>query len=286
MNNVAIKGEQSPTPKTGFFKMSAEAYHALPYVSASRLKLLAKSPAHLKYSLENPTAQTEAMRFGELVHTAILETDRFLNSIAVAPKVDRRTSIGKKAWEDFQVENVGKIVIGAGELKQVEAIVESVKQHRVASLLVDKSKNKEVSCVAQHSSGMILKARIDAIVRSASTVFDLKTTTDASPQGFSKAIYQYGYHVQGAFYLEVLKLLGMPLEHVCFIAVEKEAPYNVAVYRLSKEALELGRKQAEKLILKWQECERLNKWEGYGEGVLEISLPSWGTKEIENYLGE
>ena len=52
---------------------SARDYHAMPGASASRLKQLQRSAAHMRYAMDNPQEPTQAMIIGTATHSAILE---------------------------------------------------------------------------------------------------------------------------------------------------------------------------------------------------------------------
>ncbi|MBK7542908.1 MAG: PD-(D/E)XK nuclease-like domain-containing protein [Candidatus Competibacteraceae bacterium] len=69
---------------------------------------------------------------------------------------------------------------------------------------------------------------------------DIKTTKDASPAGFAKAVANYRYHVQQAHYLAGCAALGLPASDFVFVAVEKAEPYPVACYQLSDAAEGVG----------------------------------------------
>ena len=66
-------------------------------------------------------------------------------------------------------------------------------------------------------------------------IVDIKTTVDASPSGFDKQVWQYGYGIQDAFYRRVCSLAGLDVDDFIFVAVEKQPPYVVAVHVLSDE---------------------------------------------------
>jgi hypothetical protein len=59
---------------------------------------------------------------------------------------------------------------------------------------------------------------------------------DASPSGFARSIATFRYHVQASHYLTGLH----GAERFVFIAVEKTAPYAVAVYELDAAAMAAG----------------------------------------------
>ena len=58
-------------------QMSAEDYRNDKAFSRSQLFKLSKSPAHFKYALENPDAETPALAFGTAFHAYVLERDKF-----------------------------------------------------------------------------------------------------------------------------------------------------------------------------------------------------------------
>jgi exodeoxyribonuclease VIII len=95
--------------------MTNAEYHSLPSISKSGLDLIHRAPALYRYRRANPTPQTPAMRWGTLVHTAILEPETMADTYVTAPAVDRRTKEGKAAYEAFLAEWGSKEVITADE---------------------------------------------------------------------------------------------------------------------------------------------------------------------------
>ena len=258
-------------------------YHALDYVSSHRLGLLRRSPAHLKWSLENPEEQTPAMMIGEAVHTAVLEFSKFQNLYVKAPDVDRRTKAGKECWDLFVSENVGKVVLGADEYVRVLEMSAAIARHEIAANLLNHCEEIELTAIwRDEDTGLTCKGLIDSFAPSLDNVNDLKTTSDASPRSFERAIFQYGYHRQGAFYVDGMRALGKDVQHYTLIAVENKAPYAVAVYRLTDEALDLGRRENDRLLKLYERCQRANDWPGYPLEVLDIGIPAWATKQTEN----
>jgi hypothetical protein len=83
-----------------------------------------------------------------------------------------------------------------------------------------------------------------------------------------------------------LAALGESYEHFVHIVVEDEPPHAVGVYRLKDEILELGWRQLELALHTYAECERSGVWPAYSDHMLDISLPRWGTKRIEESLQE
>ena len=67
-------------------------------------------------------------------------------------------------------------------------------------------------------------------------VWDLKTCRDASPRGFKGAINSFRYFQQAAFYLH-----GTGMKDFYFIAVSKNGPMSVAVYKLRQSSIDKGK---------------------------------------------
>lgn len=85
--------------------LDEEDYRALPHLNQSILKHGLRSMLHMKTAMEAPPKTTDALIFGQLFHTLVLEPDTYAKQFAVAPEVDRRTKAGKQEWEDFLAVN-------------------------------------------------------------------------------------------------------------------------------------------------------------------------------------
>lgn len=150
---------------------------------------------------------------------------------------------------------------------------------------------------------------------------DLKTTEDASPEGFAKSIANWRYDVQHAYYIDGTRLAleqgkcnppqegtaelsvywtdpvtgvlcrcrpdfwrGYP-KHFAFIAVEKKPPYAVGVYVLDSEGVDIGRAQYQHDLRIYAECVRTGEWPGYGDKIQTISLPAWHANKNAHLVG-
>jgi exodeoxyribonuclease VIII len=135
-------------------------------------------------------------------------------------------------------------------------------------------------------TGVLVRCRFDRLLNRGFSP-DLKTTTDASPRGFSNAIAKYGYAFQAAFYMDVYYwATGQRIEGFGFVCVEKTAPYSVMCYRLDDESVEIGRHQYRKALNTYAECLETGNWHGY-DGFDEetlIGLPSWQISQYEEGL--
>lgn len=250
--------------------------------SQSQLSILKKSPAHLKASIDQPSEQTGAMALGSAVHCAILEPEKFKTRYGIVPDdVDRRSAAGKQRYGDL-VAQFGDRLIGESEYHEIIVPMrEAVVAHSVGGLMLREAEFVEGSVFwRDETTGIGRKARIDGYSLELRTIFDLKTTADASRDEFASSIYRLGYHRQGAFYTEALRRFGQNVEHFVIVCVEKKPPFAVATYRLTNEALLAGEVEVRRLLKVYDKCVQTDQWPGYSEKLVDIGIPQWALNAI------
>lgn len=263
-------------PTTGIFEMTNEAYHAdRSAVSASGLKEMLRSPAHFQSYLNTTREETAAMAFGTALHCAMLEPERFLCDYVVAIKFDRRTKEGKEAAAAFEAEHAGKTIISAEDYSAINTMVGSLMARSEVNLLLDGGAVEQSLFWIDEDTGVACKCRPDNLGELA--ILDVKTTQDASPEGFPKVCANWRYDLQAAFYIDgVAAVTGRSLPFV-FLAAEKDSPYACAVYQASSEFVENGRRKYKAALRKLAECRETGLWHGYQPtGLIDtIDLPRW-----------
>ena len=256
--------------------MPAWEYHRDPSISKSGLDQFRKSPAHFQAWLAKDREQTPAMRIGTLTHLAVLEPDSFDEKTVIAPLVDKRTKEGKSIWEQFKGDNDGKDIITLDEHNQIVAMRDSVRKHQAAGKLLAKG-GSEISVFATcPKTKVMMKGRFDWL--DGNTIVDLKTTEDASPEGFAKSVANYRYHIQAAHYIALAGLVGIKDATFKMIAVEKAPPYAIAVYELGAADLMLAESDRITLLEMFSSCTQFQSWPAYSQNITTISLPRWATK--------
>lgn len=257
--------------------LSNEAYHALKAVSASQIKVLGRSPLHYFDQFladdREPREQTDAMRRGTALHTAVLEPELWDSTIAVPPHTfDRRTKVGKERAEAFATENEGKLVLSRDDADDVRRMADAVRRHPAARFLLELPGRREASYTWEDpTTGLACKTRPDWHSDNSFAVVDLKTTRDASREEFAKSIANLDYHIQAAWNR---RALGK--ERFLTIAVENTRPWAVAVYPASAAMLAAGERRIDRAMEQLEECWRTGVWPGYGDLISEeIELPGW-----------
>lgn len=274
--------------KVGFYtadQLSNADYHSGPGVSNSGLKLIGdKTPFHFwgRYISPDrpPSKSTAPQMIGTAIHAASLEPDRFEQEYVVAPFRDRRAA-GYKAWADSQTRNI----LMAEEMTNVLGMRRSMHAHPIAGALLRAAGQFEYSAYAEDpETGVLVRVRFDLLLDSGWCV-DVKKCQDASPLGASKAIGNYGYYHQDAFYQDVLTWAsGEQPRGFAFIFVEEEYPHAVAVYQLSSDDRHRGRRLYRRNLNLYAQCLERNTWPAYSDQALEIELQSWDRRRIDNTL--
>ena len=282
--NVQTYDPSAPAPLGVIAGMPDDVYHADTGLSSSRMGLLARSPAHLRATLDAPASpSTDAQKLGSAIHLAALQPSLFAGRILRAPEINRRTNAGKEKWAGL-VERYGEDRILKPDQHDVcQAVAKSVRAHPTAgSLLAQPEALVELS-IFWEVAGVRCKARIDFYDPETRTLADLKSTRDACSSAFQKALYDFGYYRQLAWYGAALAHHGAEVEQHLVIAAEKEPPYAVAVYQLAGSALEAGIRECYVLGERYRECleiEAGEPWPAYSDDPEMLDLPAWAYGRI------
>jgi hypothetical protein len=262
--------------KPGVHSVPAERYHAAAGVSKSMLDILAeKTPAHLQAYLKGEVRdETPAMRFGTILHRALLEPDTFEDGFYVRPdgmKFNTKTGI---EWQDAHPD---KPIITAEESEQITRMVDAVHTHPFARRLLAGGQ-PEQSIFVEDTHGTLRKSRLDALTKG-NVLPDVKTTESAALDNFERSISRYRLHCQAAFYLDNCNLAGIEKVSFFFVCVEKSPPYAVRCLQLMPEVIDYGRTLYQRDLQVYRNCVETDFWPAWSEGFEECGLPSWEMKQ-------
>lgn len=264
-----------------FSDMPNEKYHSLEGISKTGLDLIERSPAHYKYKV--PVVQTRPMQMGSAIHAAILEPEVFSREYMMLPEIkDRRQAEYRKAKEVYGEERV----FTGSDCQHIKDMQTAVYAHSEARRLLEQDGYSELSGIVRDPvTGVLCRHRFDRLAVVDGWAVDLKKTQDASPDGFSKSVANYRYHVQAAFYLDQYEwITGERLKGMKFIAVEEKPCHGVGVYYLDDGSLHIGREAYRKNLNTYAECLNTEKWDCYAQDSQMISLPNWALAAYENEL--
>lgn len=256
--------------------MTNEDYHARPEISSSDVKAVAsKSLAHWKGKVWKDSS---AFALGSAVHALVLEPEK--NLVIRGPE-DRR---GNKWKIDKLAADIdGKILLTEGDYDLAQAIAAPLINHEVVKGFIS-----QPDFVAEGSffatdpvTNVKIKCRPDGFVPSSGVVFDIKTTRDASPDGFPREIRSYNYDLQAAHYLRCLRSAGYDANTFIFVCVEKEAPYAVCLHALTDRYLEAADLRVTETLEKIHRAEAAGVFQTGWPLINHCDLPRWQTAEPE-----
>ena len=127
-------------------------------VSKSSLDRINKSMDHY---FGPKDVETPAMRIGSAFHKLSLEVESFDEEYFLAPKVDKRSSEGKKRFALAEQENPGKIGISPLEWDMIHQMAESVHFHPLARDLLSVGSAEQTMMWNDKQTDVLMKGRID-----------------------------------------------------------------------------------------------------------------------------
>lgn len=261
--------------------LSNAEYHGGPGVNKSLLDIVARSPMHAKFYLESREAgerspPTAAQALGTAFHSLLLEPEDFAATYIVAPKFDRRTKVGKEEAAAFEAEHAGKTPIDQETHDTLFGMARAVQAHPAAkALLAAPGKAEQSVYWTDELTGELCRCRPD-FWREDGIIVDVKTSEDASPEGFAKSLVNYRYHVQAPWYCDGIEAAtGEAPKGFVFLVVEKKPPFAVAVYALDAESMALGRIAARENLDTLARCRSSGVWPGYGDTIQQLGVPQW-----------
>lgn len=255
--------------------MPADTYHAQSgYLSATRAKILLTEggPAKYRYRIDHGQPPSPAFDFGHAAHKLVLGEGETLVEID-AP--DWRTKAARDARDAAYA--AGCVPLLGADMRRVEDMAAALSRHPLAveSLVGE----REVS-LFHDLDGVPLRSRLD--VMGDGHTADYKSAADASPEGFTRAVWRYGYHLQAAWYRRMRGWLTGEWLPFRFVAQEKTAPYLVSVWEVSADYLDLGEADMDAAIAIYRECIESGRWPGYADEVLTLTPPEWAyTDDID-----
>jgi hypothetical protein len=114
-------------------------------------------------------------------------------------------------------------------------------------------------------------------------IADLKTCGSAAVRPWNRAVFDHGYYIQSALYLDVWTLAtGEDRTDFLHIVQESYTPYQTEKRMLSAEFIELGRAKYVEALQKYCQCLKTGVWPGY-EGS-RLDWRGWQLTEPEPWM--
>src|SRR3990167_1939136 len=234
--------------------LPAEQYHAAEGVSASMLKKLRRSPAHLRSWMANKPEPTPKMILGSILHQCLLEPAKPAWWLVSPQGMDGRSKEGREFLNSAKELKMEPIQYK--DWQHILGMLQAIEEHPIASQAFATGKS-EVSVFSQFTLGgtVMRRGRMD-FVNDGPCIVDLKMCQDARQHAFELDIAEYGHHIQASYYLDMWNAENpkKPKTDFIFVAVEETPPHGLMVYRCGDDMIRRGRKKYIDLLSLYIRC--------------------------------
>jgi hypothetical protein len=254
--------------------MTEAEYRALPAINATAIKAGRQSMAHMHQAMTGGgRADTPTLRWGRLVHMAVLEPVR----LATLPvwDGDRRG----KAWLEFRDAHDGKEILTAAEVDRLLAVSQAFTESGASRLVAGGRHEHAIAWEGVTPDGHAIgacKALVDSWARP--VMVEYKTTRNLATRAFLAQCEALGYLLAAGWYATGLRtaerLTDWPSTYL--IAQESDAPHCVAVYEITAAQLEAGYAEAAEIARRYRAHELTGRFPGPYDGmILPYERPMW-----------
>lgn len=253
--------------------LSRGAYEAIDAINISKLVHFERSAAHAHEAIFHPKAPTKAMVFGTRAHALILEPARFETAYVVPPKVDRRTTDGKRVWAEWEAAHPDAECVDADDYTALKGMQAAVWADPFGAELLRGGHNEVCVVWKDEDTGLLCKALLDHLgaFDGWSVIVDLKTLEDARRRAFTSSVKKLFYGARAAFYLDGCNALAPRERRFVWLAVETEAPHAVKLYEALPDALEAGRSRYRRWLRRYADVLASGEWPSYEGGIEELT---------------
>lgn len=243
----------------------------------SSLKKILESPAHYQAALKFKLIPTPAMEMGTALHCLALDGQKAFDAQYV--KKPEGLSLATKEGKAWKAELGRKKALSEGgkddPWNSVQGMAESLRRLQwYSGTDAEYIKRNEVS-IYWDWEGVRCKARLDSLLVDEGIVLDLKTTDSADPELFQKKVVGLGYDFQAGAYLTAAEAAFNKPFRFIFVAVERKAPYTVALFEVDDQMAAEGKAKFNQAIKIYKECEASGEWPNKPAIIHQLSYPSW-----------
>jgi hypothetical protein len=269
-------------------------------MSRSELAAFAACPHKWRHS-EGWNEDTASTKWGSLIDCLALQPNRFRDLYAVAPETYPDTKTGEpKEWnwnanfcKDWRAKQGNREVIKQPDVIAGEDALSVLHKDTNASDLL-LSSDRQVFVMAQYHDketgiNVAVKALIDLVPKKSHAFFgkclaDLKTARTADPRKWSRVVFDSGYDMQAALYLDAyVAATKEDRTDWLHLIQENTHPYELGRRLLSSEFVEIGRQRYVSALRAYARCLKDNHWPGYDERS-RFAISGWTITEPEPWM--
>jgi hypothetical protein len=209
-------------------------YHASEAIGSSDIRDYLRSPRLFKDKRDGlvPDKATPALILGTLTHLAMLEPERFRQSIAVKPE---GMSFATKDGKEWKAAHEGREILSQDDYCAIHMMMQRMPDECRRALSSGKSEVTVRSTIA----GLSVQCRVDHWDEKSDVLYDLKTI-DAI-ENVEREIHKRGYYIQQEWYRRVVAAeRDGNAPGFVLIFCEKTWPFRWRIVELDADFVELG----------------------------------------------
>lgn len=187
-----------------------------------------------------------------------------------------------KAWDKFEANHAGRLVLNERELEQAQAMADAIRGNEIACSLLFAPGVELEKRIDWTWQGRSFRSTPDAASRTDCT--DLKCLRSAEPDKVKWQSFRMHYHAQAACYRRALNSDGwhqIKTNHL--VVVENKPPYPVTVMQFKESAITAGDQSCSLWMEQLRACETSGKYPGYTQSILDLGLPG---SELDDFQFE
>lgn len=281
-------------------------------VSPSMLKAFAHCPSRWIHGYESP--ESSSKDFGNLLDTLVLTPQLFSQRYAVEPLEYTNEKGDKKPWhngagicKEWKKEQLaaGKTITDNAAIAEATAATQRIQADEILASFIAAS-DRQVLIEGEwkdDGTGLIIPVRclLDIVPRKdtefSESLGDLKSTRSAEIRKFQRDVFQFGYHIQAAFDLDIFNAATGENRLAWGFVVQENFPPFETGRRMMRDGelgtqpedsnmIALGRSQYRKMLANYAWCLANKKWPSYDDtdessgGWTAITAEPWMSQQV------
>lgn len=279
------------------------------YLSGSELwEYYSKCPAEAVYGEKK---DTDALKFGSMMHMAMLEFDLFNETHArdfEAPEDCLNSDSAMKSWlkahgitgystkkqfdlvamvhmadpeqkcfideqAKYQAQHEGKEFIKHDLYDQIITMRETMMNYPTYRDLILGSRCEHSVIGYSEKLGCNVKVKPDIWPNG---IINYKTVSNAEPNKLLRDCFEFGYLLKEFFNGMIIEELTGEFPQIAILAQSKKPPYVVTGIELDEEQIAIGREQFNQAFALWKECKEQDAYIDYTQGgFISVPTPDW-----------
>lgn len=294
MRDIPVSPEPFIT-EPGVYDLPTEAYHADPVIGGSLSNTGVKKlmpprgcPALFHAWRNGASEHKAAFDFGRAAHTRVLGAG---DEVVIVDADDWRSAKAREARDEARAAGLTPVLAKDGAV--IDEMAEALRRHPTAAALLDPAAGRPEQTVVWRdpATGVMCRALLDFLRHPRRdqrlVIPDYKTADRVDPDAIERALWDYAYFGQAAWYSEAVEQVGLSVGPPAFVLIfqMKTPPYLVVCAQVHPDSIGWGHARNRKARDLYRHCTERDSWPGFADdGVISVQLPTYATYQLEGAM--